>query len=134
MGFERAKILRKEVFKYYMEFDDWENTKQKVLNPEPIIDRAVEGLSSTDENTKLMTDDAPDIRQFIIDSGASLHFVGKAHISLAEWANAKRLLTPQILRTANGKVSSTYTVRLYVKAFSCSRRSPRCLVHWKLIT
>ena len=43
-------------------------------------------------------------RFFVVDSGASVHFIAKGNLLKEEWEKRKKLRNPQILKTANGRL------------------------------
>ena len=57
----------------------------------------------------------PEEREFVVDSGASMHMISKKDFSDAEMDTLTKLCSPTIVITANGEVQTHEEVTVYVK-------------------
>ena len=57
----------------------------------------------------------PEEREFVVDSGASMHMISKKDLSNAEMDNLTKLCSPTIVITANGEVQTHEEATVYVK-------------------
>ena len=57
----------------------------------------------------------PEEREFVVDSGASLHMISKKDLSDAEMDTLTKLCSPTIVITANGEVQTHEEATVYVK-------------------
>ena len=57
----------------------------------------------------------PEEREFVVDSGASMHMISKKNLSNAELETLTTSRSPTIVITANGEVQTHEEVRVYVK-------------------
>ena len=49
----------------------------------------------------------PEEREFVVDSGASMHFVSKKDVDSAEWETMRTLRSPTTVMTANSEVQTS---------------------------
>ena len=59
----------------------------------------------------------PEEREFVVDSGASLHMISKKDLSNAEMDTLTKSCSPTIVITANGEVQTHEEATVYVKEF-----------------
>ena len=57
----------------------------------------------------------PEEREFVVDSGASMHMISKKDLSDAEMDTLTKLCSPTIVITANGEVQTHEEATVYVK-------------------
>ena len=57
----------------------------------------------------------PEEREFVVDSGASMHMISKKDLSDAEMDTLKKSCSPTIVITANGEVQTHEEATVYVK-------------------
>ena len=57
----------------------------------------------------------PEEREFVVDSGASMHMISKKDLSDAEMDTLTKLCSPTIIMTANGEVQTHEDAIVYVK-------------------
>ena len=57
----------------------------------------------------------PEEREFVVDSGASMHMISKKNLSDAEMDTLTKLCSPTIVMTANGEVQTHEEAIVYVK-------------------
>ena len=57
----------------------------------------------------------PEEREFVVDSGASMHMISEEDLSDAEMDILKKLCSPTIVITANGEVQTHEEAAVYVK-------------------
>ena len=69
----------------------------------------------------------PEERDFVVDSGASMHMISKKDLSNAEMDILTKSCSPTIVTTANGEVQTNEEAIVYVKAldFFLDNESPR---------
>ena len=68
----------------------------------------VEGMSTP------ITSKRPEEREFVVDSGASMHMVNKRQLSSEELWTVKRSRTPTVVLTANGEVHTNAEAQVLV--------------------
>ena len=57
----------------------------------------------------------PEEREFVVDSGASMHMISKKDLNVAEMFTLTKLCSPTIVITANGEVQTHEEATVYVK-------------------
>ena len=57
----------------------------------------------------------PEQREFVVDSGASMHIISKKDLNSAEMDTLTKSCTPAIVITANGEVQTHEEATVYVK-------------------
>ena len=57
----------------------------------------------------------PEEREFVVDSGASMHMISKKDLSIAEMDTLTKSCSPTIVITANGEVQTHEEATVYVK-------------------
>ena len=57
----------------------------------------------------------PEEREFVVDSGASMHMISKKNLSDAEMDTLRKSCSPKIVITANGEVQTREEAMVYVK-------------------
>ena len=57
----------------------------------------------------------PEEREFVVDSGASMHMISKKDLSDAEMDTLTKSCSPTIVTTANGEVQTQEEATVYVK-------------------
>ena len=57
----------------------------------------------------------PEEREFVVDSGASMHMISKKDLSKAEMETLTKSCSPTIVKTANGEVQTQEEAIVYVK-------------------
>ena len=57
----------------------------------------------------------PEEREFVVDSGASMHMISKKDLSIAEMETLTKSCSPTIVITANGEVQTHEEANVYVK-------------------
>ena len=57
----------------------------------------------------------PEEREFVVDSGASIHMISKKDLSDAEMDTLTKSCSPTIVRSANGEVQTHEEATVYVK-------------------
>ena len=69
----------------------------------------------------------PEEREFVVDSGASMHMIGKKDLSDAEMDTLTKSCSPAIVITANGEVQTHEEAIVYVKELEkfLTIKSPR---------
>ena len=57
----------------------------------------------------------PEEREFVVDSGASMHMISKKDLNSAELETVTTLRSPMTVITANGEVQTNEEVTAYVR-------------------
>ena len=57
----------------------------------------------------------PEEREFVVDSGASMHMISKKDLNSAEMDTLTKSCSPTIVITANGEVQTHEEATVYVK-------------------
>ena len=70
---------------------------------------------SSPENRCLCINSEPEEREFVVDSGASMHMISKKDLSKAEMDTLTKSCSPTIVTTANGEVQTQEEAIVYVK-------------------
>ena len=70
---------------------------------------------SSPENRCLASTLKPEEREFVVDSGASMHMISKKNLSEAEMDTLTKSCSPTIVITANGEVQKHEEAIVYVK-------------------
>ena len=72
-------------------------------------------FSSPENRCHLASSLKPEEREFVVDSGASMHMISKKDLSNAEMETSTKSCTPTIVITANGEVQTHEEAIVYVK-------------------
>ena len=94
---------------------------------------------SPSENTCLSASTLkPEEREFVVDSGASMHMISKKDLSDAEMDTLTKSCSPPIVITANGEVQTHEEAKVYVKELDIldhesTRKHASSLVAWKAL-
>ena len=81
----------------------------------------------------------PEEREFVVDSGASMHMISKKDLSVAEMDTLTKSCSPTIVITANGEVQTQEEATLYVKEldifldYESPRKHASSIVAWKAL-
>ena len=76
---------------------------------------------TTQENVVASRSDSEhEEREFIVDSGASLHLMSKCELTSGETDTIRRSKEPTLITTANGKAESTEEVTVHVNDMDVS--------------
>ena len=74
--------------------------------------------------------DEPEEREFVVDSGASMHMVSKRDLNSAELVTMRTSRNPTTVMTANGEVQTREeTIRPVVRNHLVCRRAPQVHLH-----
>ena len=72
-------------------------------------------FSSPENRCHLASSLKPEEREFVVDSGASMHMISKKDLNDAEMDTFTKSCSPTIVITANGEVQTHEEARVYVK-------------------
>ena len=72
-------------------------------------------FSSPENRCHLASSLKPEEREFVVDSGASMHMISKKDLSKAEMDTLTKSCSPTIVFTANGEVQTQEEAIVYVK-------------------
>ena len=72
-------------------------------------------FSSPENRCHLASTLKPEEREFVVDSGASMHMISKKDLSEAEMDTLTKSCSPTIVITANGEVQTQEEAIVYVK-------------------
>ena len=72
-------------------------------------------ISSPENRCHLASSLKPEEREFVVDSGASMHMISKKDLSEAEMDTLTKSYSPTIVITANGEVQAHEEATVYVK-------------------
>ena len=72
-------------------------------------------FSSPESRCHLASSLKPEEREFVVDSGASMHMISKKDLSEAEMDTLTKSCSPTIVITANGEVQTQEEAIVYVK-------------------
>ena len=72
-------------------------------------------FSSPENRCHLASSLKPEEREFVVDSGASMHMISKQDLSEAEMDTLTKSCSPSIVITANGEVQTHEEATVYVK-------------------
>ena len=80
----------------------------------------------------------PEEREFVVDSGASMHMISKKDLSDAEMDTLTKSCSPTIVKAANGEVQTHEKATLYVKELDVfltesPRKHASSIVAWKAL-
>ena len=80
----------------------------------------------------------PEEREFVVDSGASMHMISKKDLSDAEMDTLTKSCSPTIVITANGEVQTHEEATVYVKELDIFlimkvRKHASSIVAWKAL-
>ena len=80
----------------------------------------------------------PEEREFVVDSGASMHMISKKDLSDAEMDTLTKSCSPAIVITANGEVQTHEEAIVYVKEldiffYESPRKHASSIVAWKAL-
>ena len=81
----------------------------------------------------------PEEREFVVDSGASMHMISKKDLSDAEMDTLTKSCSPTIVITANGEVQTHEEATVYVKEleyildYESPRKHASSIVAWKAL-
>ena len=80
----------------------------------------------------------PEERDFVVDSGASIHMISKKDLNYAEMDTLTKSCSPTIVTTANGEVQTLGDATVYVKVgylldYESSRKHASSIVAWKAL-
>ena len=84
------------------------------------------------------TSKRPEEREFVLDSGASMHMMSKKELSSEEMGTVKRSRTPTVVLTANGEVHTHEEAKVFVRDLNqfvtvqLLEETPAVLSHGKL--
>ena len=95
-------------------------------------------FSSPEKRCLLASTLKPEEREFVVDSGASMHMISKKDLSKAEMDTLTKSCSPTIVITANGEVQTHEEATVYVKQFDIffsesPRKHASSLIAWKAL-
>ena len=96
-------------------------------------------LVSRENRCHLASSLKPEEREFVVDSGASMHMISKKDLSEAEMDTLTKSCSPTIVITANGEVQTQEEAIVYVKELDMflTNESPRehasSIIAWKAL-
>ena len=84
------------------------------------------------------TSKRPKQREFVVDSGASMHMMSKNKLSSDELYTLRRSRNPTVVLTANGEVHTNEEAQVYVHDLNLfvtaiTRRNASCSIAWKTL-